>query len=82
MATAWSSLVGPADTPVALQPANERWTFDLAEANAYLLRRAGLRSDHIEASGICTRCHGEDWFSHRGQGPTTGRFGAIIALEP
>jgi YfiH family protein len=82
VASAWTSLAGPADQAVALQAAGECWTFDLAAANVYLLRQAGLRSDHIEASGICTRCSGEDWFSHRGQGPATGRFGAVIALEP
>ena len=52
VASAWTSLAGPADQAVALQAAGECWTFDLAAANAYLLRQAGLRSDHIEASGI------------------------------
>lgn len=82
VATAWTSLAGPDAQAVALKPAADRWTFDLAAANAYLLRQAGLRADHIEASGICTRCGGEEWFSHRGQGPATGRFGAIITLKP
>lgn len=80
VATAWTGLVGPEDEAVALRPTGERWTFDLAAANAFLLRKAGVRAEHIEASGICTRCNCEEWFSHRGQGPATGRFGAIIAV--
>jgi YfiH family protein len=55
--------------------------FDLVAANRMLLQHAGIQVDQIELSRICTRCQGESWFSHRGQGPTTGRFGSIIALD-
>lgn len=56
--------------------------FDIAGANALLLHRAGLVDAHIDRSTVCTRCHGHEWFSHRGQGPLTGRFGAMIAITP
>jgi copper oxidase (laccase) domain-containing protein len=59
---------------------SDRWAFDLERANRWLLRRAGLDDPRIETSGICTRCGGEAWFSHRGQGPLTGRFASIVAL--
>lgn len=62
------------------RPSGERWLFDLAAANRWLLERAGVPAGQIEESGICTRCNGGEWFSHRGQGPETGRFGAFIAL--
>jgi hypothetical protein len=52
--------------------------FDLWGANRLALERAGVR--HIEVSGLCTACHLEDWFSHRAEKGTTGRFGALIAL--
>jgi copper oxidase (laccase) domain-containing protein len=39
-----------------------------------------VRPEHIETHAICTRCSATRWFSHRGQGPLTGRFGAMIAL--
>ena len=81
VATAWTELVGPDHQGVALQPRGPRWTFDVTGANAYLLQQAGLVPELIEWCGICTRCDGDDWFSHRGQGPLTGRFGAIIALR-
>jgi copper oxidase (laccase) domain-containing protein len=76
---AWQSVPNSAAAN-AIRPHGERWTFDLDAANRWLLRRAGLRDDRIESSGICTRCGGEAWFSHRGQGPLTGRFGSIVAL--
>jgi copper oxidase (laccase) domain-containing protein len=34
----------------------------------------------MHVSDVCTRCDGDRWFSHRGQGPATGRFGAMIAI--
>lgn len=35
----------------------------------------------IEASGICTACHTDEWFSHRAERGRTGRFGALVMLE-
>jgi polyphenol oxidase len=80
VAEAWQSRAGE-DAAVALCVDAGRVRFSLSAANTVLLGRAGIRSDRIEASPICTRCEGETWFSHRGQGPHTGRFGAIIAIK-
>jgi polyphenol oxidase len=55
-----------------------RMKFDLWAANRLLLEQAGVRQ--IEVAGLCTACHTEDWYSHRGENGRTGRFGAIIAL--
>lgn len=52
----------------------------LPEANAELLRRAGVEA--IEMESICTACDTDNWYSHRGEDGRTGRFGAIIALRP
>jgi hypothetical protein len=52
--------------------------FDLWKANQVLLSRVGV--NQIEVAGICTACHTDDWFSHRGEKGKTGRFGAMIAL--
>jgi YfiH family protein len=52
---------------------------NLWSANRHLLERAGVKS--IEVAELCTACHLEDWFSHRGEGRITGRFGAMIALD-
>jgi YfiH family protein len=53
--------------------------FDLWAANRLLLERVGLKM--IEISELCTACHTDDWFSHRGEKGKTGRFGALIALN-
>ncbi len=57
----------------------ERRHFDLWEANRLQLKDAGVTQ--IETAEICTVCHLEDWFSHRGEKGKTGRFGVLIALK-
>jgi len=52
--------------------------FDLWQANRLTLQQAGV--EQVEIAGLCTFCHSDDWFSHRGQKGKTGRFGALIAL--
>jgi polyphenol oxidase len=52
--------------------------FDLWNANRLVLERAGVKQ--VEIAGICTACHLEDWYSHRGEHGKTGRFGAVISL--
>jgi len=52
--------------------------FDLWAANRLILEDSGVR--HIELAGLCTACHPEDWFSHRGEKGQTGRFGVLIGL--
>jgi len=80
VARAWRNRAG-ADAPAALDSTAGQSRFSLTSANTILLARAGVRSEHVEASEVCTRCDGDRWFSHRGQGPLTGRFGAMIAIE-
>lgn len=76
---AWRQTAG-ADADEALATGGQRPRFSLTAANALLLNRAGVRATNIEMSGICTKCEGDHWFSHRGQGAQTGRFGAMISI--
>lgn len=74
----------PAAAALLHQPANGASTpanphFDLWAANRWQLEQAGV--GQIETAGICTRCQRETFFSHRGDGPQTGRFGAVIMLN-
>jgi YfiH family protein len=78
----------PLDAKTLLQPVIQRnvdefatmkYTFDLWGANRLLLERAGVKQ--IEIPGICTACHLVDWYSHRGEGGQTGRFGVLIGLR-
>jgi len=67
-----------ADAPALLNAVEGGVQFDLWAANRLLLEQCGV--SQIETAGICTACHLEDWFSHRGEGGKTGRFGVLISL--
>jgi copper oxidase (laccase) domain-containing protein len=54
----------------------EQRMLDLAAVAARLLERAGVEA--IETAGICTRCERETFFSHRGDGPDTGRQAGLV----
>lgn len=56
--------------------------FNLWEANRIALVAVGVQPDNIEVAGVCTRCHGDRFFSHRARQEPPGRFAAIIALAP
>ena len=65
----------------AVHRVDGRWRFDLKAANASRLIAAGVRDSNIEVSQVCTAANSEQWFSHRAQGPLTGRFAAVIAIS-
>ena len=48
---------------------------DLEAVAVRLLERAGV--DDVQVAGACTSCDAELFFSHRREGPTTGRQGGI-----
>jgi hypothetical protein len=52
--------------------------FDLWAANRLILEDAGVHQ--IEEARLCTVCHCDDWYSHRGDRGKTGRFGIMISL--
>jgi polyphenol oxidase len=54
------------------------YNFNLWEANRLLLESFGIQD--IKVSNICTACNLDDWYSHRGEGGNTGRFGVLMAL--
>jgi YfiH family protein len=58
---------------------NHQPHLNLWEANALALRQVGV--EQIEVSGLCTACHTEHFFSHRGERGQTGRFGALLGLR-
>jgi YfiH family protein len=58
---------------------NEKIYLDLWSANQYLLLDAGV--NNIEVVKFCTCCNLDDWYSHRGEGGKTGRFGVIIGIS-
>ncbi|MFZ0243623.1 MAG: peptidoglycan editing factor PgeF [Desulfobacterales bacterium] len=54
--------------------------FDFWAVSHDQLRAAGVPGANIFSSRLCTRCHGDRFFSYRGQG-VTGRFAAVIGLR-
>jgi polyphenol oxidase len=55
-------------------------TLDLRQANKMLLQRTGVDVTKLDIAESCTKCNGETWFSHRGQGSNTGRFAVFISM--
>jgi hypothetical protein len=53
---------------------------DLWAANRLQLELAGV--EQIETARLCTACHRQRFFSHRGDGGQTGRFAMLAALRP
>lgn len=68
-----------ADAERLLPRVGKRRHFDLWAANRLQLEQAGVR--RIESADLCTVCHLDDWFSHRGEKGKTGRFGVLMALK-
>jgi YfiH family protein len=60
----------------------EHWRLDLPGLNADLFAAAGVPAAQITQSRLCTACHPDWFFSHRGDGGRTGRQGAFICLSP
>ena len=56
------------------------YVLDLWAANRLILEQAGVKD--IEIAGLCTACNLNDWYSYRAEDSRTGRFGALIALQP
>lgn len=57
-----------------------RFRLDLAGTAARLLRALGVRE--VEAAGLCTACESKRFYSHRRDGPATGRQALIAAMRP
>ncbi|MCL2827369.1 MAG: peptidoglycan editing factor PgeF [Oscillospiraceae bacterium] len=55
---------------------------DLKEVNRRLLLRAGLFSDRISVSDICTMCNRETFWSHRATAGHRGSQAALILCSP
>jgi YfiH family protein len=54
---------------------------DLEQAIAYQLTNMGVKRENIETAGLCTACHTDLFYSYRGEGSGTGRFGSVMMLR-
>jgi hypothetical protein len=69
----------PPHTPIVQRQPDGSLHLDLNAAVAAQLQACGV--EHIEDSAICTASNTAEWFSHRAEHGTTGRFGVVIGLR-
>jgi len=58
-----------------------RWMLDLALANRLQIGEAGVPSENIYTSGLCTSCRQDLFFSHRAAGGRAGRQINLLMLR-
>jgi purine-nucleoside/S-methyl-5'-thioadenosine phosphorylase / adenosine deaminase len=68
--------------PPGHQPPPKNVHLDLRKANRSQLIAAGLHAKNIYVSDLCTACHTDLFFSHRREGPLSGRLISVIGLRP
>ena len=59
----------------------EKWHIDLAQANAEMLLKYGVRDENIIRSGVCTFNNNSDFFSARKQTIQSGRIYTGIVIR-
>ena len=67
--------------PPGHQPPPKNVHLDLRKANRSQLASAGLLAKNIYVSDLCTACHTSLLFSHRREGPLSGRLMSAIGLR-
>jgi YfiH family protein len=68
-----AEVLGPGD--------GDRALFDLWSANRIDLEAAGVAPGRIEIGAVASEAQLEDFYSHRAEGPRTGRFIAAVSLQ-
>ena len=68
--------------PPGHQPPPKKVLLDLRKANRAQLLEAGLPKQNIFVSNLCTACRPDLLFSHRKEGPRSGRLMSVIGIRP
>lgn len=76
------SAFGPRASEILTPGPEGKASLDLWSANRIDLEEAGVAGTRIEVSGIASNEHLDDFYSHRQEGPQTGRFIATATLRP
>lgn len=78
----WDKYGGDADSCPVLRPkTNGKYLLNLWESCRINFLRAGVKSENISVTDICTHCNPEQLFSHRTQHGKQGNLGALICLN-
>lgn len=69
--------------PFSIPCGEGRWRIDLARINIAHLQREGGRREQMERADLCTRCHGDLFFSYRREGHRlAGTQLSFIGMKP
>ena len=60
----------------------DKFFLDLWAANRLILQEAGVLSENIHISGLCTHCHPRALWSHRSLGKDRGSLAGFMMLKP
>lgn len=60
---------------------DSKWLFDLERIITYNLFDKGILHDKISGCPLCTKCHNDVFFSHRGSGGKTGTGAAFLMIR-
>lgn len=60
---------------------SSKYLIDLWAANEAVMLEAGMKQEHITKTDVCTMCHKEEMFSHRGSNGKRGSMVAIMSLR-
>lgn len=71
---------GPQDDTGWVRREGESLFLDVPEAVRAALIRSGVPPERCRLDGRCTACHPELFYSHRRDGPRTGRMAGIIGI--
>ncbi len=67
--------------PLLKKKGGGKYLLDLWEANRRVFREAGILSEHISMTDLCTCCNPEFLFSHRASQGKRGNLGAFLMLK-
>ena len=59
---------------------NDKYQLDLWKANQIVLEEAGVKTEHIQVTDLCTCCNPDYLFSHRASQGKRGNLGAFLGL--
>lgn len=69
------------ESELAVSKPGEKYMLNLQKTNMRILEHAGVPSENIVVSDLCTHCHNDYFHSHRASGDNRGNLALIIALK-
>lgn len=59
---------------------NQKYQLNLWEANRFLFKESGVKTENIHITDICTHCNPENLYSHRSMGNERGNLAAFLQI--